>query len=396
MKLTRSNIKELKPRAKSYDARDSDLKGFLARVSPAGRITYYFQYKSPVKGRQINYWIGVEGTVNATQARDSAERLAARVALGECPQSDKTAIRAEAEARKDITFGEFIKTRYAPYAESHLEDGKTALGRIKRNFGFLYNRELSGITSWSIESWRTKRLRSGISKSTVNRDINSLRGALTKAVKWKHIDHHPLSELDSIKVDKKRKPRYLSDTEREALQHAITSAPDYLQAMVSIGLNTGLRRGELFHLEWSDIDFSTKTVTIRGEGAKSGQTRHIPLNATVLHCLNWWRDKARPSHLLFANRKDEPYDNVKRSWASLIKAAGIERFRFHDMRHDFASRLVMQGVPLNTVRDLLGHASIETTLIYAHLAPDTKARAVSVLDDTAAIHGHIREAKTDA
>lgn len=73
-------------------------------------------------------------------------------------------------------------------------------------------------------------------------------------------------------------------------------------------------------------------------------------------------------------------DNVKNSWASILEAAAIESFRWHDMRHDFSSKLVMKGVPLNTVRELCGHAHLNTTLRYAHLALDHKADAAALID----------------
>ncbi len=72
-------------------------------------------------------------------------------------------------------------------------------------------------------------------------------------------------------------------------------------------------------------------------------------------------------------------NNVKSSWGSILKSAGIEAFRWHDMRHDFASKLVMKSVPLNTVRELCGHASLNTTLRYAHLAPGHKSDAIALL-----------------
>ena len=75
-----------------------------------------------------------------------------------------------------------------------------------------------------------------------------------------------------------------------------------------------------------------------------------------------------------------PLTNIKNSWTGLLKKAGLKDFRFHDLRHDFASQLVMEGAPLNTVRDLLGHTDLKTTLRYAHLAPDHQAEWVEKIN----------------
>jgi integrase len=141
-------------------------------------------------------------------------------------------------------------------------------------------------------------------------------------------------------------------------------------------------------------------VTVRGAVAKTGTTRHIPLNDLAVEVLQNWRAQTDGAGLVFPATKklpirprgdDKPewvdarrkksktpgaFDNVTSSWAELLKKAKIENFRWHDMRHSFASKLVMAGVDLNTVRDLLGHTDIKMTLRYAHLAPQAKADAV--------------------
>ena len=104
-----------------------------------------------------------------------------------------------------------------------------------------------------------------------------------------------------------------------------------------------------------------------------------PLNSEAIHVLKAWRRQSESDGLVFPGKDGEMLDNVRKAWAGVLKKAGITNFRWHDLRHHFASRLVMEGVPLNTVRELLGHADLNTTLIYAHLAADHKAEAVQKL-----------------
>ena len=118
-----------------------------------------------------------------------------------------------------------------------------------------------------------------------------------------------------------------------------------------------------------------------GEGSKSGQTRYVPLNSEAVEALRSWKTMvADISGYVFAGREDgEPLDDVKKAWLPVVRLAKIDGFTFHDLRHTFASKLVMAGVDLNTVRELLGHADIKMTLRYAHLAPEHKAAAVAKL-----------------
>ena len=115
--------------------------------------------------------------------------------------------------------------------------------------------------------------------------------------------------------------------------------------------------------------------------AKSSNKRHIPLSAQALEVLQAWQqqsDSMAPDQRVFPADDGRRLDNVKKSWASILKRANITGFRWYDMRHDFASQLVMKGVSLNTVRELCGHASMDTTLRYAHLAPDHKQEAIAL------------------
>jgi integrase len=144
--------------------------------------------------------------------------------------------------------------------------------------------------------------------------------------------------------------------------------------MVLLAMNTGLRRGELTSLEWGDVDVRGKMLTVRDGNAKSGRTRHVSLNTEALDVLKRYRRQHSGEGRLF------DLTRVNKSFAALLESASIEGLRFHDLRHSFASHLVMAGADLYVVKELLGHASIAMTERYAHLAPEHKAKAVALLN----------------
>ena len=142
-------------------------------------------------------------------------------------------------------------------------------------------------------------------------------------------------------------------------------------------MNTGLRRrGEVVKLRWGSVDFNRRLLTVEGRNAKNRQTRHVPLNDEAVSVLRRWREQSGTGARVF-----DVATGFQTAWEKVLKRARITNFRWHDLRHHFASRLVQHGVPLNTVRDLLGHSSIGMSLRYAHLAPDQRREAVAKLNE---------------
>jgi len=115
---------------------------------------------------------------------------------------------------------------------------------------------------------------------------------------------------------------------------------------------------------------------------KNGERREIPINDTVRKELQSLTRRLDVPYVFYDSKTGKPYGEIKKSFASACRRAGIKDFRFHDLRHTFASHLVMSGVDLTTVKELLGHKDIRMTLRYAHLAPSHKVRAVNILDST--------------
>jgi integrase len=163
-----------------------------------------------------------------------------------------------------------------------------------------------------------------------------------------------------------------------------TSFVDHLKPLILLSLSTGVRRTALLSLEWGDVSLKERTLLVRAATSKNERQYYVPLNDLAYETLSIWHKQSKrtsPGSLVFPSpQTGEIMDNCNTAWENLRKRAGIENFRWHDMRHDFASQLVMSGVDLNTVRELLGHADLKMTLRYAHLAPGNKMQAVKEMD----------------
>jgi integrase len=138
----------------------------------------------------------------------------------------------------------------------------------------------------------------------------------------------------------------------------------------------GIRASKLLSLTWADVDFDRRTVTVRAGYAKNGESRSVPMNELLTRTLQ----KVRISHgPVFRSRTRAPYRSFRTAFENAVRRAEIPDFTFHDLRHTFASRLVMGGIDFPTVKELMGHKDITMTLRYSHLSDDHKQRAVAIL-----------------
>lgn len=408
-RLTNTYVSALKLEKKPYEKRDRDLKGFLVRVEPGGTKTYYLDYRnSENKRKRIK--IGHHSNITTPTARDRAEHLAASVTHGKDVQHDKKEVILQAERDKAKTLRSFLENRYEEWLRKHIKSPESALAGIKRNFDFLMDKPMDEITVAEIEDFRLSRMRNNIQKVTINREMSNLNAMLARAVEWDIIERHPLQKLRPLKIDDNARVRFLRDEEETNLRNALLDREerirkeresanqwrkergyklmpvirknvyaDHLRPMTLLAMNTGMRRGEIFKLSWSNVHFNRRQITVISSTAKTGKTRHIPMNNEVFEVLKKWQ-KTSKGKLVFPGKDGKPMDNIKKSWDTITINAALDDFHFHDLRHHFASRLVMVGVDLLTVKELLGHATLTMTLRYAHLAPEHQAAAVAKLD----------------
>ena len=263
--------------------------------------------------------------------------------------------------------GEYLEVYSKPNKRSFWRDA-ISVNHLKSFFG---NKNIQEITPLDVERYKQKRL-GKVSPSTVNREITCPKHIFNKAKEWEKIRENPIASVKLFRVDEKR-IRYL---EKEEIARLIEVCPDYLNSIIIVALNTGMRKSEILNLKWSDVDFKNRIIYV--VQSKNNQAREIPMNQMTFRTLLKVRKNAK-SPYVFCKKNGSPYRDIREGFTNALKKAGIKNFRFHDLRHTFASHLVMAGVDLKTVQELLGHKTFEMTLRYSHLSPDHKRRAIEVL-----------------
>lgn len=400
-KLTGRLVSSLKATGKEYEVHDTLVVGLYVRVTAAGAMSYVVRWKRARKKA-----LGRVGILTLDQARQEATQY-----LYEARKhGEPLAVTQNRKGTALPSLREFIDDTYMPWFKTHHKGYEKTLHTLVNNFDAIMAQRIDAITGRDLEQIRTSWMRAGNKPSTVNRKMGSISGVFSRAVEWEYLTVHPMAKLKQLKVDSIGVVRYLDEDETKRLRAAMDARQDemrseresankwraernkmqmpslldlkftdHLKPMVLVSLKTGLRRGELFDLKWSSVNFNTKIITVAGDTTKTSETRHIPMNGEVFTVLEEWKKQSREALYVFPNQEGGRFEDVKSAWLKLLERAEVTGFRWHDMRHDFASRLVMAKESLNTVRELLGHSDITMTLRYAHLAPGTKAAAVELI-----------------
>ena len=282
-------------------------------------------------------------------------------------------------AAKDRNLKDFI-AEYLNYAkgnkaiQSYQRDELT----LRHFVEFIKVDRLGSITPSQLEAYKAHRGEKGTKPSTLNRELNTIKAMFNKAMAWGALAKNPAQSVRKLK-ETRRKIRYLSS---EEVQILLAAAGDRLRPVIETFLHTGFRRDELIHLTWADVDFKNRVLSVQAKDSwhpKDYETRHIPMTPRLLEVLREI-PKGDDSYV-FKNGggKSLDADVLSHDLLRLTRACGIKNASAHTLRHTFASHLVMSHVDLYTVQKLLGHSSIKTTEIYAHLAPDYLKAAMEKL-----------------
>jgi len=258
-------------------------------------------------------------------------------------------------------------TKYANANKLSAERDRRSIAVIRRWFG---GRRLKQITALAIERYKCER-RKEVGPATVNRELACLKHMFTKAIQWDLTLENPVKKVKLFRENPGR-IRYLDKNE---IARLLKEAADHLKPILVIALYTGLRKSEILNLTWEDVDFKNQLIYIRN--SKNGEAREIPMANKVFSTLGSLPVR---HDRIFTHNDGSPVKDIRTCFYNAVKRAKIQDFSFHDLRHTFASYLIMNGVELVTVKELLGHKSINMTLRYAHLSPSHKQSAVNTLN----------------
>jgi len=284
----------------------------------------------------------------------------------------------DVKKQQKVLFSEMAKEYIGRYAKIN----KKSFSRDEQSLGhlipFFAGKYLYEISPQMIEDYKAKRLQEGVTGSTVNRELGCMKHIYTKAIEWGKATENPVKRVKLFKENNQR-VRFLEKGEIKIL---LDVCPEFLKPIVIVALNTGMRQGEILNLKWDDIDLVRGIITIRN--TKNNETRFIPLNSVLRNTFEKLKEKCKmDSPWVFCDdegkRLSRFCNDIRRSFLKVLKEAGIKDFRFHDLRHTFASHLVMAGADIMTVKELLGHKTLEMTLRYSHLSPDFKRSTVELL-----------------
>jgi integrase len=290
--------------------------------------------------------------------------------------------RFESERRKDpILFSEFMD-QFMEYSKSNYRPGTVGIyKRAEELFiEIIGDVTLQQITPFHWDKYQSVRLKK-VSPVTVNIELRTLSSVLNKAFRWKMIAYNPFASLSLCRVPD-RNPEYFSKEEFQRFCDAMGN--DWYKDVVQFAVLTGMRRSEITHLKWKNIDLNQRTIQVVSSPTfrtKAGKKRIVPIHRKLMPILKSRYNSDPEKHVFTHCTRKVKESYVTHRFSDYKVLSGIQRkgMHFHSLRHTFASWLVQEGVSLYEVQRLLGHSNISVTEIYAHLQPCQLHSAVNKL-----------------
>lgn len=361
-KLTKRLIESIDSENKDILIWDSELRGFLCKITPAGKRIYFLFYRTK-DGRQRKPKIGNHGVISCEQARVIAQQWLSDIAHGKDPSVDKKTMRL------NPSLADLAKRYMADYAthkklSSAKEDQRLWNQHILPTLGVL---KVSSITRDDILKLHhsLKHL-----PTTANRVLSLISKALNLAELWGYRPDHSNPCRHIKKFAEKKRDRFLSPEEilrlMEILEKEELENQELPSAIYAIRLLllTGCRLNEILTLRWQDIDFTKKCLNLAD--SKTGK-RIVYLSPPTLEVFKTIPREEKNEYVIMGKKNASHLINLQKPWRRIRKKANLEDVRLHDLRHTYASVAAASGLSLPIIGALLGHKQTQTTARYAHL-----------------------------
>jgi integrase len=349
----------------------------FTRKRSGGGLTWYIQY----------YYRGVVEREKVGRDTDGVTKTLAKKALA-TREGDIAKDKFDLARIKKYPIFSKLMDKYLEWSETHKRSFKRDLSTYKHLKPFFGKVRIDDITPFMIERYKSKRKKEiqamkknrgkddrDISFASINRELALLKHFYTMAIKWHKIDKNPVLGIKMF--PEKKRGRYLTEYEIERLLKACEKSKNpMLKNIVITALNTGGRLREVLYLKVKDIDFNIPMIYF--EHTKNGGRGEVPMNDYLKDTLREHL-KDHQHEYLFCNVDGRPFDRITVSFKNALKVAGIKDFRFHDLRHTFASQLAMNGIEGRTLQELGRWKSPEMASRYIHLSPLHKMNAINTI-----------------
>ncbi|HQS94675.1 MAG TPA: tyrosine-type recombinase/integrase [Alphaproteobacteria bacterium] len=383
-KLTKRLIESIGPQEKDLLLWDTEIPGFLCKITPFGKRIYFLYYRTHDR-RQRKPKIGDHGVITCEEARNIAQRWLLEVNQGKDPSAEKRELRINPTLRE---LSDKYMQEHAPHkkASSRKEDKRLWTQHILPSLG---NLKVSSLTRTDIA-----KLHHSFQHlpTTANRILSLLSKALNLAELWGYRPNHSNPCLHIKKYSENKRERFLNQDEIARLMQALEKEKGICQNpwtihAIRLLLLTGCRLNEILTLTWNEVDFDNQCLRL--QDSKTGK-KLVYLSSPALEVFRMIPRITDNPHVICGDKEGSHLINLQKPWQRVRARAGLEDVRLHDLRHTFASIAASNGLSLPIIGALLGHKQAQTTARYAHLIGQT------LLEATEKISGHILVKKKNA
>jgi len=357
---------------------DDKLKGFGVRVYPSGRKTFLVTYRNAQSTKRF-LSLGDFGRLTVDQARRLAQAKLAKVLHGRDPQS------ARETARGELSF-EALAARYLEHVKSYKRSWDDDAQRLRDHLLPAWGkRRLSEVGRADVQRLQVQ-LKERLSPSTANRCVALARHMFNTAEKWGLVERSPAKDIALFREPPPRDIFLSLDEARRIIAACDAESNVHAAALFKLAMFTGRRIGELLKSRWVDVNLERQILTV--PVTKAGERQFVFLNDAACAVINGLPRLQGNSYLIAGGRSGKPLVFYHPAWKRVLRRANVAYFPPHGLRHSYASTLVADGVPIETVGHLLGHKSSITTRRYSHHRPDQLLRATQRFASVVANGGH--------